>query len=191
MATIRSSKPKNKAVDVNPVITFRRQIKENLKWKRFQAVLETSWNPLFDKFIDEIQASHRNRTVRHLGAQAMPTGKKVADASMKDQAVRSRCVEIVMEVVRRRNFLAISMNTIETEIMSTYNSELIGLGARSINDKKNLVHSLLGPAQKKLDALDTIREVADLVIDDCDHASFALKHCVDALVVATKREFSH
>ena len=186
MATKR---PQSK--DLNPVIVFRRQIKENLKWKRFQAVLEASWAPQFDKFIEEAQALHRNRTVRHLGAQAHPTGKKVADASMKDQAVRSRCVEIVMEIVRRRNFLAISMNTIETEILSTYNSELIDLGARSINDKKNLVHSLLGPAQKKLDALDTVREVCDLVIDDCDKASFALKHTVEALTVATKRETSY
>ena len=175
----------------NPVIQFRKTIRENLKWKRFQAVVDATWDPRFDGYIAEIQDLHRNRTIRHIGAQAHPTGKKLASAGMKDQAARSRAVEIAMEVVTKRNLLAISMNTMNDTIMSTFNEELKSLGARSINDKKNLVHSLFGPAQKLIDDLDTIREVADLMIEDVDKGSYSIKHAVDSLMVATKREASY
>lgn len=175
----------------NPVRALRLALKKDDKWERFQAVYKAAYRPEFDTYIDEIQRLHKTRSIRVLGAQAAPSGKKVAMAAMGDQATRSRCVEICMEVTRSRNHLAITMNTVQSYLGAEYGQLLGTHGVRAITEKRSIITSLFGAAQRKLEELDTITEIADMVIKDCDQASFTLKHTVEALTVATQREKSY
>lgn len=175
----------------NPVRALRLAIKKDDKWARFQAVYKTAYRPEFDKYIDEIQQLHRTRSIRVLGAQAAPSGKKVADAAMRDQSTRSRCVEICMDVTRSRNHLAITMNTVQSYLGAEYSQLLSDNGVRAVTEKRSIVESLFGAAQRRLQELDSITEIADMVIKDVDQASFSIKHTVEALTVATQREKSY
>jgi hypothetical protein len=167
---------------------LRNALKKDARWKRFRAIVDQAYLPEFDAHIDEIERLHKTRGVRVLGAQAMPSGKRVADAAMRDQGVRSRCVEIVMQVTRSRNYLAIQMDVVRSYVMAQYMQLLGESGARTITEKKEHVTSMFSKADTTLHRLDTITEIADLVIKDCDQAAWALSKTVSALEVATKRE---
>jgi hypothetical protein len=172
------------------VNALRRALRKDDKWARFMAIRKAAYAPEFEKYIEEIQRMHKTRSIRVLGATAAPTGKKIADAAMRDQSVRSRCVEICMEITRNRNQLAIAMNTVSTYVNAEYGSLLADNGVRAVTERRSIVESLFGPAQRTLDELDTITEIADLVIKDVDQASWSIKSTVTALEVATARERS-
>lgn len=174
----------------SPISALRRALKTDEKWARFQSVFKNAYRPEFDSFIPMIQQLHSTRSLRVLGAQAAPSGAKIADAALRDQSTRSRCVEICMIVARERNHLAATMNTIQSYLEAEYGSLLSQHGARSMTEKRGLIESLFGPAQRKLERLDTIPEIAEMVIKDVDQASWMLKTLVTALEIATAREKS-
>lgn len=168
--------------------SIRKALAKDARWKRFRNIIEQAYLPEFDSFTDEIEKLHKTRAVRVLGAQAVPSGKRVADAAMRDQAVRSRCVEITMQVTRQRNYLAIQMDVIRSYLMAQYMQLLGEYGVRTITEKREIISSMFSKADTCLHRLDTITEIADLVIKDCDQAAWALSKTVTALEVATKRE---
>lgn len=171
-----------------PASRFRVMLKKDPKWLRFKAVYDSAYKPEFDTYIDEIQLLHKTRSVRSLGVQSAPSGKTLADASMKDQSARSRCVELCINVVRSRNYLAITMNTVSSYLNAEHAEFMATLGVRTISDRRELVESMFGSAQRMLDKMDTITEIADLVIKDIDQGAWALKSTVSALEIATARE---
>jgi hypothetical protein len=174
----------------NPVSMLRRALKADDKWARFQKVFANAYRPEFDEFIEEIQRLHSTRSMRVLGVTATPSGVKIADAALRDQSTRSRCVEICMTIARERNHLAITMNTVSSYLEAEYGALLGQNGVRSMTEKRGIIDSLFGPSQRRLDKLDTIPEIANLVISDIDKAAWALRVLVDALEVATARERS-
>lgn len=171
------------------ITALRKSLRKDKRWQRFRNIIDQAYLPEFDAFTDEIERLHKTRGVRVLGAQALPTGKKVADAAMRDQSVRSRCVEIVMSVTRSRNYLAIQMDTVRSYLMAQYMQLLHDEGIRTITEKREIINSMFSRADTCLHRLDTITQIADMVIKDVDQAGYALKHTVEALSVATKREF--
>ena len=175
----------------SPVRRLRILLKKDDIWLRYSSIQKSAYLPEFDAFVQEIKDLHKTRTIRVLGVQAAPSGKKIADASMKDQAVRSRCVEICMDIASKRNSLAIAMDTVKSHVSAEYQTVLVDMGVRTIADRNAAIDSLFGPAHRILMRLDTITQIADLVIHDVDQAGFALKHTVTALEVATKREFTY
>ncbi len=167
---------------------IRKALKRDQRWARFRSVVDQAYLPEFDEFINEIERLHKTRGVRVLGAQAMPSGKRIADAAMRDQSARSRCVEIVMQVTRSRNYLAIQMDVIRSYITAQYMQLLAESGARTITEKKEVVTSMFSKSDTVLHRLDTITEIADLVIKDIDQAAWAIARTTTALEIATRRE---
>lgn len=160
-------------------------LRKDALWLRFTAIIKSASPPEFIGYPEELMQLHRTRGVRVLGLRAMPTGKKIADAALRDQAVRSRCVEISMSVIHQRNFLVSSIETISAYLIANFDLSSI---ARSVTDRKAVVSSLVSDAQKKIDDMNSTIELANLVINDVDKASWALKSTVEALSIATARE---
>jgi hypothetical protein len=167
---------------------LRVKVKTDPLWQRFSDIIDQSYKPGYELLIDEVSTLHKTRSVRVLGAVARPTGKKLADAAMRDQSARSRCVEICMEITRNRNYLATSMTTLSSHINAKYGSFLADQGVRAITERKAIIESLFGKAQRKLEELDTIVEIAQLVIDDVDKAAWAISRTVASLEIAMARE---
>lgn len=172
----------------NPVAELRKAVKTDDTWQKFRSICNSAYDPSFDSYIEEIQRLHKTRSVRVLGVTAAPTGRKIADAAMKDQSVRSRCTEICMEITASRNRLAIAMNTMSSYLFAEYGSLLGQCGVRAITEKRGVIEAMFGRAQRILDKLDTITEIADLAIKDIDQAAWSLKSTVTALEIATARE---
>lgn len=167
---------------------LRIQLKRDKRWQQFRSALASAYLPEFDGYIEEMQALHKTRGIRVLGAQALPTGKKVANAAMQDQSVRSRCVEIAVNVTRQRNYLAAIRDATRGYLIVKYGATLQQHGARTITDRREIIGERLDKADQIIGRLDSITEICDMLIKDLDQGNWALSRVVDALQVATKRE---
>lgn len=185
MAILRSTSRRNSDT---PVVQLRNRLKLDANWQKFRNIVSEAYKPEFDDYITELSDLHKSRSTRLLSSSGFPTGKKVAAAASKEIAVRSRAVEICIEIARNRNWLNISMSTMKNRIEVEHSTFLGSIGVRGVTERKSIAQSVMARAQKVLDQLDTITEIADLVISDIDQAGYALKHIVDSLQVATRRE---
>ena len=170
-----------------PVQRLKERLTTNETWKKFRSQMKTLWQSEFITQIDEIKTAHLSRTVRSLNT-GMPTARRVAEAAAQDQAVRSRCVEIVINAVVVRNQMQMGISTIQKYLETHYFDTLKAFGVSGVNDRKAIISSLLSPYQQRFDRVCTLIEVADIVINDLEAAGWAVKHMVEALTVATKRE---
>lgn len=144
--------------------------------------------PEYDNYITEIQNLHKARQTRLLNSMSSITGKRLGEASMRDQSVRSRCVEICMQLVSVRRLLAQGIDSVRNYILSEYNEEMVDLGFSTVASRNQVVENYLSKHYGRLSGIDTIVEIADLVIKDCDQAGFSLKRATDALAIAMTRE---
>jgi hypothetical protein len=172
----------------NIVSRFRLHIKKDPKWIKLRNMVKTAYNPKFDLYLEEMKALHKSRSSRLLSSDGTPTGKKVANAASKDMAVRSRCVEMCIEIAQIRNWLAIYMNTFQRYVEAEHTEWFKNNRVTTITAQRNIVQVLLGNAQQQLDKLDTVTEIADMIIKDCDQSGYGTKAVLDALAIATRRE---
>ena len=173
---------------MNRLLRFRAVLKEDGAWQKFRNTIKNVWQPDFDGYIDEIKALHTGRSIRSINPH-QPTGKSVAEAAARDQMVRSRCVEIAMNVTVVRNIMSSAIKNAAKYVDARYGEYMASsLGLHSVNDRKNMISAVLGPYQDRLDDLITVLEIADMVIEDCDKSSYTIKHLTEALTIATKRE---
>lgn len=173
---------------MNELQHLRAVLKEDATWIKFRNTVRNCWQPEFDKYLDEIKTLHAGRSIRTLDAK-MPTGRSIGEAAARDQMVRSRCVEIAMNVTIVRNILAASLKNVQKYVEAKYSGYMASsLGLRGTTDRKNMVQAVLSPYYTRFDSAQTIIDIADMVIADCDRSSYAIKHMTEALTVATKRE---
>lgn len=173
----------------SPRVKLRNLLKEDDTWKRYRNVVRNSWPVEFDGFEQEIMDIQKARPIRVLGAtNGRPTGKKLVEAVMADQAYRSRAVEITMMIYRVQSHLEMVRNLAKKHIAATYSSELTAMGLRGVRERDTLVGSLFVQADELIGRYQMLMDLADWVINDVDAGGFATQKAVKALEVATKRE---
>ena len=166
---------------------LRKILEADIVWKKFKRQMKAVEDPELDSRLEELKMLHASRKTRTLNS-GFPTGRKVAEAAAQEMAVRGRCVEIVMQETIASNHMAVAIDTIKKYIGAKHYVTMQELGIKGVNDRKELVSALLNPYNRMHDRVNTVIEIADLVIKDCDQGSFSLRHLTDALEVAVKRE---
>jgi hypothetical protein len=172
---------------VTPIQRLKLLLKKDESWAKFRRQMSALWQPEFETQIDEIKTLHLSRSVRSLNKN-FPTAKRIAEAAAQDQSVRSRCTEITINAVVVRNNMHVGMTTIQKYLETRYFDTLKSYGVHGVNDRKNLISALINPYQRKYDRVCTLIEISDLVIADLEAASWMIKHTVEALSVAMRRE---
>lgn len=168
------------------VESLKKRLKKDDTWKTFRHIVSMSWSPEFDNFGPEALRLHKTRELRLLkrGNRA----SKLGDASLQDQATRSRLVEIAITVLDKRNGLEKAIHGTYKHIEAHYSSMLFAKGCKLKTEQKAVIESALSTARGKLEQMDTLIEIVDRIIEDCDQGGFALKRSLDALDIATKRQ---
>lgn len=169
--------------------TLRERLARDVIWKRFRTQVRELDAIDVDKYLQELKTMHKSRTVRVLGAMTQTSGKKVGDAVSQEIAVRSRCTEIILECIVMRNLLNAASSTLKKHVEANYPKTLKQLGLTTVTQRRNILQALTDPHLEKLDTLNTVIEIADLIVADIDQAGFGIKHINEALAVATRREF--
>ncbi len=173
---------------MNNLTRMREVLKDDPVWQKFRNTIKNLWQPEFENHIEEIKKLHTGRSIRSINPH-MPTGKGIAEAAARDQMVRSRCVEIAINVTVVRNLMAVAIKNAGKYVEVKYATYMEkSLGLHTLNSRNSMKSALLGPYYKRFDDLETVLEIVDMVIEDCDKSSYTIKHLTEAITVATKRE---
>ena len=168
-----------------------RRLKDDTEWQRFCRIVELASKMDVAPFLKELKTMHKSRTLRAIGLEeAPPTGKKLAKAALVDQAYRSRIVEIVMSLLTSKNLLNRSIHGIKKHLQVTYAELVKDDGYTTARAQDAVFATRLDFATSISEEIESAVEMCDLVLKDIDQGGFAIKHSVEALVVATKREFN-
>lgn len=138
----------------------------------------------FDNLVNELETMHKSRKTRDLHLKT-PDVHKIIAAGLQGSAYRSRCVEIMVTVQKANRLLNAATDRIETHTSTTYCDYIPG---RSIGDRKAYIKNLFQLAHYKIADYERIIEMARLLIDDIDQASWTLRHTLDAIKLIYQRE---
>lgn len=164
-----------------------RSVKDKIKADDLYEKLMNIYD-LSKKFVDcatvtqEIEMAHAARSVRHLnGAKAT----KLVKASQLDQATRSRAVELMMHTIKTLNPLDLAYRHCVQGLIVKYSKSI---PATSKADKQSYVEFILQPVSRRIEELERIQELAELVISDIDKAAWSLSLSMNSITLGSKRE---
>lgn len=164
--------------------------KKDPHWMRFRNQMKDLQQFDFEKLIEEIRTLHKTRSIRMLRALSQTSAKQLGDAVGREIAVRARCAEICMDVIVMRNLVNKSMSDLKKYIEAAYPKTLRDFGVTTVTARKNLLDALLQPYVEKTTIMETLLELADIVMIDVDQAGYSVKHLSECITNATRREFA-
>lgn len=150
---------------------LKRKLRKDDRWIKFETIIERAYPVKFRNYLQEIKTIHQGRSVRNLSRKT--SANTLLDANGQDQSYRSRCVEILIEVKQNYSLVDAMTLGIKRYILSTFSEVLNEHSTKGA--KEQAVDTLLDPAYDKLTKLESLEEIANLVLKDIDQASYALQ----------------
>jgi hypothetical protein len=165
-------------VRIQPIVNVMRQ---DVKYKRLKSTFATHENfrlPL-ESLMDELKLAHSQRSVRTLNPTDPRFVDNVIEANLKDQAVRSRTTEIIIRCVRAHTLLANSVESLKYHLLISYSNDLKSF--RTVAERAQIVNMTLKRFDTFLTDVMVLKDSAQLVVNDIDKASWALKSVLQAM----------
>lgn len=131
-----------------------------------------------DALIKEIEEIHKTRSIRYLTQNSPRFIESIVDASLRDQAERSRCAEISMQCYKAEATLKDSIDKLRDYLLMTYSSELSFV--RTKDERTKVINMALAPFISFLDRVALVRNLCATVIDDVDKGAWTLRLMVQA-----------
>lgn len=131
-----------------------------------------------DDWLTEIERIHKSRAIRFLNTGSPRFIEAVVDASVRDQADRSRLTEISMQCYKAESTLSEAVDTLRDYLLLTYSSELSFV--RTKEERVKIVNLALAPFLRFVQRAHRVTSMADLVIKDIDKGSWSLRLLVDS-----------
>lgn len=136
-----------------------------------------------DKLIKEIQQAHIVRNVRLLRSEDISENINIViDAVAQNQSIRSRIVEIKMDCTRVCIKLKFKKESLINYLYAKYREELKSLKGTQA-DRNAFIQELFSFITPSLTRLQVLQDFCDLVLNDIDQASWALKSIIDCLKI--------
>lgn len=171
--------------DISSIV---RHMKKDEKYLRLRKVFNDM--PLFqvptETLMDEIKTIHRTRKVRFLDSSSPKFIDKVVEASIQDQAVRSRMSEILIQCSQARDTLGAAVGPLKEHLLITYAREISFL--RTKDERLSVVYRALERFNDFTSKVDSVESAAKIVIEDVDKAGFSLRRLVDVYSLANRPE---
>lgn len=138
-----------------------------------------------DDFLKEIEHIHKARNIRFLSQASPRFIESVVDASIMDQANRSRLVEISMACYKAENTLLEALDPLKTYLAMTYSSDLTFI--RTKDERNQLLNMALAPFMKFIGRVQQVRQLSTMVIDDVDKGAWSIKALIAAMQLKSGR----
>ena len=172
-------------VSVKSVLTTLRSDK---RYKRLLESFDTS--PAFripkESLAEEIKVIHELREIRRLNTNDAAFVDKVIKANTHDQAQRSRLVEIIVVCTRISNKLTEAIEALKQHYMLEYVDHLRQFRTK---EERNLVLNMaLRKFIRFVNEVESLKEMANIVVLDIDKAAWSLKNTIEALKISSARE---
>lgn len=169
---------------------IRRRVKKDPKVKRFQEAFDT--NPAFSlpfsTLHEELSSMHTTRMTRSLrrGKNSINFTRNIVDAMLQDQAVRSRCTEILGECVKINNGMKTTLQHLRDYLLVEHSAILRTLPTQA--ERKSFIEYVLRSFYEYLQNIDTLQEHCRIVIEDIDKAGYSHKNTIEAIKILVKPE---
>lgn len=131
-----------------------------------------------DDWLSEIERIHKARAIRFLNTSNPRFIESVVDASVRDQADRSRLTEISMQCYKAESTLHEAVDTMRDYLLLTYSSDLAFV--RTKEERVKVINLALAPFLRFIERAQRVTNMADLVIKDIDKGSWSLRLLVDS-----------
>ena len=138
-----------------------------------------------DDYLKEIEQIHKGRSIRFLTQSSPRFIEAVVDASLLDQANRSRLTEISMHCYKAESTLGEALDNLKTYLLLAYSADLSFI--RTKDERMQILNITLAPFIKFMKEVAKVRAVADMVISDVDKGAWSLKLLVSAYQLKTGR----
>ena len=171
--------------DLRPI---RDKIRSDGRCRRLLSIFNESsiYKIAFDDLTKEVLDMHKTRAVRFLSRGDGHFIEKLVDASLRDQASRSRLAEISMHCFRAQSSLMEAVQPLQEYLIMTYGPEMSFV--RTKDERKQLVDMALRPFHKFIQQCTTLRSLTDIVIADVDKAAWSLRLMVNAYELTNRPE---
>lgn len=138
-----------------------------------------------EAFSKEIEQIHKSRSIRFLTQSSPRFIESVVDASILDQANRSRLTEISMSCYKAENTLTEALDPLRMYLLTAYAEDL--KFARTKEERTQIINMALAPFLKFIANTTQVRTLADMVISDIDRGSWSLRLLVNAFQLKAGR----
>ncbi len=138
-----------------------------------------------ESLIKEIEQIHKARAVRFLTQSSPRFIEAVVDASLMDQANRSRLAEISMACYKAESTLNEALVPLKSYLLMTYSPDFSGV--RTKDERVQIINMALAPFTRFLDRVTKTKALAGMVIDDIDRAAWSLRGHVEAMKLKVGR----
>ncbi len=163
-------------------------IKGDSKFKRLSKAFADSpiYNIPRERMLDEIKEIHELRESRRLNRRDPDFVDKLVEANIRDMASRSRLTAIIATCAETSDKLTLACKSLKQHMLLTYPEHL-----RQYRTKEERI-LILDMAMRKylnyVDQVNSIKEIAILVVNDIDKAAWSLKLIVETLKITSGRE---
>lgn len=131
-----------------------------------------------EAYMVEIDQVHKGRGIRFLAQSSPRFIESVVDASLQDQANRSRLTEIAMHCYKAENTLSEALTNLKTYLLMAYAADLGFI--RTKDERLQVVNMALAPFQAFTAEVAKVRALANMVVEDIDRGAWSLKLLVSA-----------
>lgn len=138
-----------------------------------------------EDLIKEIEQIHTARNIRFLTQSTPRFIEAVVDASLMDQANRSRLAEISMACFKAESTLNEALKPLRAYLMITYASDFAGI--RTKEERLQIIDMALAPFTRFIERVSKTKTLAQMVVDDVDKGAWSLKLLVSALTLKLGR----
>ena len=138
-----------------------------------------------DGLIKEIEQIHKARAIRFL-AQGNPRFiESIVDASIMDQANRSRLAEISMACFKAESTLNEALVPLRSYLLLTYADEFAGI--RTKEERTQVINMALAPFTAFIERVTKVRSLSSMVVDDIDKGAWSLERTIKAMQLKAGR----
>ena len=131
-----------------------------------------------DASLKEIEQIHKTRNIRFLTQSSPKFIESVVDASIMDQANRSRLTELSMACYRAETSLSEALDPLKSYLLLHYAEEFVGI--RTKDERNKILEVTLSPFLKFIAKTTQVRNLANMVIEDIDRGAWSLRLLVNA-----------
>lgn len=171
-------------------ISFTYYAKRDHRVKALKKLIEQGkYNINEQVLISNLNNFHITKKIRSISSKELFSSfqRRITDVSLQNQAYRSNCIQIKMDILRLRHSISGHIELVRSHLRTEYALILKKeYGTKDAIDRAiDFVLELPLEVMKKLEYVD---KYADLIIMDIDKGAFVIKNIIDAASVEKRWE---
>jgi hypothetical protein len=164
-------------LDVSEIV---RRLRADKRFVRLYVLFseEALYKIPFKERMTEVENIHKTRSVRFLNPDSGKFVDALIEASINEQAQRSRLTEIHAQCIKASRTLSRGVEKLEEYLLIRYSTDIAGV--RTKEERVKLIRMAMSSFHQFLNEVDTLKEMTEIIIADIDKSSWRLRDIISA-----------